>query len=434
MAGNTVGKSSRRWERPENLDVEIENVVDEEQVAIVAKPPSSSLNVADPSSAECAKTSSSSLKLSVAVVLALLVVDISIRTHRSRIIDTNTKKNIQAPRRSFVCITGQLGRLELENKIGSVLGPLRAAGYEPDVALIIDDSATAPHVTNNYKFGLDYSTTITSAFPSFQAAVSYLREDYGFQVLTDQPYEQVAEPILNEQYIAQLHHKKEMTDEDHLDRARNNIRMLETWAQCHAAMVADLERASTYEIVIRIREDVGFIEEMDVQAAVVDLKSKNGHTMKPPPTIISNGCRQNHGMNDKWAILSPDAAKVYFMAPFHHYYARPMDGRMQSTETETYFTYLQEGLRVLQGPRVRHVVKLVTDENGRTRLFPEEKSKLKKACNVEILHENRLNNCVLKPLVEGSRGVQGGDEIIVNKGRAKMCWAYKYGNFTDHCH
>ena len=293
MAGNTVGKSSRRWERPETLDVEIENVVDEEQVAIVAKPSSSS--VADPSSAECAKAYSFPLKLSVAVVLALLIVDISIRTHHSKNIDTNTKNNIQAPRRSFVCITGQLGRLELENKIGSVLGPLRAAGYEPDVALIIDDSATSPHVTNNYKYGLDYSNTITSAFPSFQAAVSYLREDYGFQVLTDQPYEQVAEPILNEQYLAQLHHKKKMTDEEHLDRARNNIRMLETWAQCHAAMVADLERASTYEIVIRIREDVGFIEEMDVQAAVVDLKSKNGHTRKPPPTIISNGCRRITG-------------------------------------------------------------------------------------------------------------------------------------------
>ena len=51
-----------------------------------------------------------------------------------------------SPRRSFVCITGQLERLELDNKINSVLFPLRAAGYEPDIALVLDDSSL--RVTN----------------------------------------------------------------------------------------------------------------------------------------------------------------------------------------------------------------------------------------------------------------------------------------------
>ena len=42
---------------------------------------------------------------------------------------------IKSVKRAFVCITGQLLRLELENKMKNLLGPFIDSGYEVDVGL-----------------------------------------------------------------------------------------------------------------------------------------------------------------------------------------------------------------------------------------------------------------------------------------------------------
>jgi len=324
------------------------------------------------------------------------------------------------PRRSFVCITGQVNRLELDNKIGAVLNPLRQAGYEPDIALVLDDSSSTPHVTNDQKVKVDY--THQPAFASFSEAADALR-DMDFNVVTDSPYVQVAEPILNEQYVSQLQQKDGMTDEQHRDRSKNNIRMMESWGRCYDEMTADSQRSMEYDIVVRVREDAGFIEALDVDFLVEKL-TENGPEQDDESSstgkssnrvVISNGCRQSHGMNDKFAVVSRDAAESYFHSPLRYYYTKPLDPKVISSESFIYYTYLAEGLTVLKPPEIRSVVKVITDENGNTLLFPGEKKTLIHMCRVSIHDESAPNGCTTA-WDTTNRDLHQTSEI---------CWPYK---------
>lgn len=306
-------------------------------------------------------------------------------------------------RRSFVCITGQLERLELDNKIGSVLGPLRAAGYEPDVALVLDDSSL--RVTNAVgPKGVDFA--YAPAYGSFANAVDTLR-DLDFRVVTDSPYIQSADPIINERYVQTLQQKAGMSIEQHRERSKNNVRMMESWQQCYAEMMSDIERSMTYDVIVRVREDGGFLEALDIEFLMRELG-------KAPRTVISNGCRTSHGMNDKAAIVSRDAARSYFLSPLQYYYTKPISDNVVSSESFIYYTYLEEKLSLLQPPEIRSVVKLVTDENGNTKLFPGEKKTLIHMCRVRVDHDDTPSNCRMMWDAE-NRDLQG---VI------PICWAH----------
>jgi len=302
----------------------------------------------------------------------------------------------QHSRRSFVCISGQLERLELQNKIATVLYPLREAGYEPDIALVLDDSSL--RVTNGVgPKGVDFA--YSPVYKTFADAVEVLR-DLDFRVLTESPYIQVAEPIVNEQYVLHLQQKAGMTYEQHRDRSKNNIRMMESWQQCYAEMMADDTRSMRYDIIVRVREDAGFLEALDISFLRQELD-------KGPKTVISNGCRTSHGMNDKAAIVSRPAARSYFLSPLQYYYTKPIHDDVVSSESFIFYTYLEEGLLLLQPPEIRSVVKLATDEKGGTFLFPGEKKTLIHMCRVRVDHDDAPSNCKVTRDIEN-----------------RVCWAY----------
>mmetsp|Transcript_14732 Transcript_14732/g.32826 ORF Transcript_14732/g.32826 Transcript_14732/m.32826 type:complete len:487 (+) Transcript_14732:208-1668(+) len=291
----------------------------------------------------------------------------------------------QTQRRSFVCITGQLSRLELDNKIATVLEPLRSIGLDPDIALVIDDSIS--YTTNDQRIDADYHPR----YETFTRAVQDLR-NYGYNVVTDEPYHQVPNPIVAPDYVLNLHRRGSFDEIKHMERATNNVRMLESWSQCHAAMSRHVDRMSTYDVVVRVREDVGFLEAIDMDQVVQDLS-------RDPTALLSNGCRseyQGTGMNDKFAILSRHAARPYFTLPFHNMYASPIDDRMKNTERYTYWTYTNEGLNVVRYDAIRDVVKLVVNADGETMLFHQERKKLAKQCNVEVLDDSVPGDCVVK--------------------------------------
>ena len=320
-------------------------------------------------------------------------------------LDSADNQKHNSSRRSFVCITGQLERLELDNKINSVLFPLRAAGFEPDVALVLDDSSL--RVTNDVgPKGVDFD--YAPVYTVFDDAVRDL-QDLDFHVVTDSPYIQAADPIVNEEYVQHLQQKAGMTYEQHRERSKNNIRMMESWQQCYAEMMADIERSASYDIVVRVREDAGFLEALDIDFLRKELA-------KSPRTVISNGCRTSHGMNDKAAVVSRDAARSYFLSPLQYYYTRPIHDNVVSSESFIYSTYQEEGLLLLKPPEIRSVVKLVTDRDGNTKLFPGEKKTLIHMCRVRIDNDEAPSNCTTVWDAE-NRDLHGVSPIHV-------CWPY----------
>lgn len=177
--------------------------------------------------------------------------------------------------RSFVCITGQLGRLELDNKIITMLAPLRNAGYEPDVALILDESST-------------YSTSRRAArppsFQNYSQAVEYLGK-LQFNVITSSPYRQGRNPLVRDDYLAQLDNGG--TPVRRRQRVENHARVWESLNQCYMAMTSNFQRAQDYRVVVRVREDAGIFQPLDVA------KVLNAAEMAAP-SIISDEC-QSYG-------------------------------------------------------------------------------------------------------------------------------------------
>ena len=294
----------------------------------------------------------------------------------------NTTTPTTSQRRSFVCITGQLSRLEMQNKIATVLEPLRRSGLPPDIALVVDNSISI--TTNDQRI----EATYRPAYGSFHDVVDELRS-YQYTVLTDGPYHQPEQVLVPPDYLKYLHHRSSFDANKTKERAANNVRMMESWSQCYVEMSRDVERMASYNVVMRVREDTGFLSAIDFDQVQQDLRDD-------PLALLNNGCRawyDGHAMNDKMGITSRESARAYFELPFHNMYAEPIIDGMKNTETFFYSTYTSAGYHVTRSTHIRNVVKLVSGEDGTTMLFHQERKKLAKQCQIAIEDDSVPGAC-----------------------------------------
>ena len=293
--------------------------------------------------------------------------------------------NTEQQRRSFVCITGQLSRLELQNKIATVLEPLRKVGLPPDIALVVDD--TISFTTNDQRIDADYHP----AYTSLADVVNELRS-FEYTVLTDGPYHQPAEVIVPPDYMKYLHQRSSFDYNKTTERAANNVRMMESWSQCYVEMSRDVERMASYDVVVRIREDTGFLSAVDFGRVQQDLRDD-------PLAMLNNGCRAWYdgiAMNDKFGIVSRESARAYFQLPYHNMYAAPITRDMKNTERFFFFAYTNAGYHVTRSTYIRNVVKLVSSEDGTTMLFHQERKKLAKNCQIAVEDDSVPGACTFR--------------------------------------
>ena len=288
-------------------------------------------------------------------------------------------------KRSFVCITGQLSRLELQNKIATILEPLRKVGLPPDIALVVDD--TISFTTNDQRIDADYHP----AYTSFKDVVNELRS-YEYTVLTDGPYHQPAEVIVPPDYMKYLHQRSSFDYNKTAERAANNVRMMESWSQCYVEMSRNVDRMASYDVVVRIREDTGFLSAVDFGRVRQDLRDD-------PLAMLNNGCRAWYdglAMNDKFGITSRESARAYFQLPYHNMYAAPITRDMKNTERFFYFAYTNAGYHVTRSTYIRNVVKLVSSDDGTTMLFHQERKKLAKQCQIAVEDDRVPGGCTYR--------------------------------------
>jgi len=72
---------------------------------------------------------------------------------------------VEERKNAFICITGQLGRLELENKMQNIIKPLRQSGYHISVAIVM--SKGKPNFT--------HSAAKEERYDHLRKAIEYLR-------------------------------------------------------------------------------------------------------------------------------------------------------------------------------------------------------------------------------------------------------------------
>ncbi|CAB9526841.1 expressed unknown protein [Seminavis robusta] len=217
-------------------------------------------------------------------------------------------------KRAFVCITGQLERVELENKIRNVFQPLQKIGWKIDLALALSAGEARFTNTNTKKSNFPFYT-------SFEQAVSDLTKHKINVVTRDGPHKPWANPSVSKDYVNILHggQKHHRSYEDQIVRAKNHMRIFDSYHKCLEHADAAAAKASStleayYDAIIRIREDIGFKAPLD------GTKSKRKALFDvtfPPPqgSIIVTKCRSWLGMNDRFAIVAPDIARAYFQRP-----------------------------------------------------------------------------------------------------------------------
>ena len=232
-------------------------------------------------------------------------------------------KNGRPHPKAFVCITGQLPRLELANKIENLFVPwVQHYDVEFDVALVL---------TNTNHSSVQRVEERDQTYYSVEQVYAELSALDGVHVLNSNTDEQSQDPILNPHYIQQRAQDTTMTAAKVLERVQNHVRQFESLAECHHHM-AQRGTPAEYDVIHRVREDSGYYLPVDF-GHIYDVLSAH------PMTILSADCQFHGGINDRGSFVSPEAAFDYFVYPILDMYTRPLPSDIRNTEQFLMVTY-----------------------------------------------------------------------------------------------
>ena len=232
-------------------------------------------------------------------------------------------KNGRTHPKVFVCITGQLPRLELANKIENLFLPwVQDYDVEFDVALVL---------TNTNHSSVQRVEERDQSYYSVEQVYAELSALDGVNVLNSNTDVQSQDPILNPHYIQQRAQDTTMTAAKVLERVQNHVRQFESLAECHHH-IAKRGTPAEYDVVHRVREDSGYYLPVDF-GHIYDVLSAH------PMTILSSDCQFHGGINDRGSFVSPAAAFDYFVYPILDMYTRPLPSDIRNTEQFLMVTY-----------------------------------------------------------------------------------------------
>lgn len=251
-------------------------------------------------------------------------------------------------RRAFVCITGQLPRVELSNKVDHLFRPwVEQYGVHIDVALVLagtdhvsverrkrdegGDGGSGESRSGDWGGGEGYRTLgeVRAELEALGPGVVVLNADDSLSV-------QSSDPILNPTYVRQRDESDpHMSHEDTLERVRNHVRQFESLAACGRHLTEALSRGTGnhYDVIHRIRDDSGYYRPVDFDH-VMGLVTNRWPPRGSDRVIVSSHCAEHRGINDRGSFVSPAAAHTYFHAPLARMYGGgPIAEEVTNTET-----------------------------------------------------------------------------------------------------
>lgn len=192
----------------------------------------------------------------------------------------------QARMSAFVCITGQLSRLELGSKLEHLFAA-NVGEFDIDVMLVL---ANSTRFTNNF-VPVHRSTSVV-------AVVDQLLRLRVRSVWNDTRPQSMS-PEINEEYLIQLD-KFNMTAEARRGRANNHHRQWEAMGRCWSPRAAN----QMYDVYLRIRDDSYFWAPLSLAL------------FAGKPGVHVPRCNSYAGINDRGAlIVGKENAQSYFTQP-----------------------------------------------------------------------------------------------------------------------
>lgn len=215
-------------------------------------------------------------------------------------------------KKAFICITGQVERLELDGKISMLFEPLKRRGYEVSATFLLTEGQV--RFTNKGEY---------SKSPFRVKKLSELYPEYVFKQI-----EKILNPPINIDLFKHLN-KAWFWPAEQKRRAENHYRQYNTLNQCYEHISNDVD------IIVRIREDA-FIHRINWDEIIHKLKRSG-------PVIMTPSYAEWNGINDKVAFLNRKSAKIYFTHPWARYNEVHPDWIVNP---ETYYFYIYDDAQI----------------------------------------------------------------------------------------
>lgn len=217
--------------------------------------------------------------------------------------------------KAFLCITGQVSRLEVANKLRQVLIPLAeyyGGTKNIHVALVLDP-------TGNYATNAQgkISDKVVNQFTSGADALKILHQA-NFSQAVYVKLNPEKHPTIGVEYLSKLKMESYyrmlrlglITPEKHKEQAENHARKFDSFRQCflHLNKSHDWPYHGKCDVAMRLRDDTVLHAPMDIPYLSSLVNRTRG--------IVASSCGQYHGLNDHAAIMHPSVAEKYFTLPF----------------------------------------------------------------------------------------------------------------------
>jgi hypothetical protein len=208
---------------------------------------------------------------------------------------------------AYICITGQLSRLELENKIRNLISPLHNRGYSLYVGIALSD--TPPKFSNNNSGAkMRLRTSIYGVIQELQNVKGVKEVRHFKPSFDDLRFNPKYDKILGN-YTEVNKKAKRIIQKNYLNNqpvlAENNARQFRTLQYCNNWPGI----AKNTDFLVRVREDV-LVYRMDLNT-ILRFVSQGA--------VVTSKCDAWRGINDKIAFAPSTRLSDFFMIPYREY-------------------------------------------------------------------------------------------------------------------
>ncbi|KAG8465141.1 hypothetical protein KFE25_012504 [Diacronema lutheri] len=203
------------------------------------------------------------------------------------------------PRRLGVCVSGQMARLELAQKVDHLLRPNRD-DFVVDIVLALAVSPTPAYGNGD----LDVGGRVRWTNETIRDAIGDSLGN-GTVVIDNSP--QYANPMLQEDYVSARDPAMGPTWN------RNHVKMWSEYWLCYQQFTR-LEQANgaPYDVLVKVRDDGWLTSDVKLSGPPLEPMWKG--------RVILSQCRPEGGWNDRWAIMDAAHGYAYFGAQLADYY------------------------------------------------------------------------------------------------------------------
>ena len=238
-------------------------------------------------------------------------------------VDGFGRGDLPAPRGAAVCVTGQVGRLELESKMHRLVAPLAEVHGPVDVLFVLAD--VEPRYTNSIE---GKPEAIVPEFRSHASIVDEVRSSESVANVHWYAFDEPVKPGIPADYVDLLDRKVAWDERvpprkflfpprtsffrrsPQTVRAQNHARTYYHYSLCGRGLAEmALARGANYETVVRVREDAYAPRSVDVPLIEMTLGDAEERV------VVTSACDTWSGVNDKIAFFRPLVAPAYFEGP-----------------------------------------------------------------------------------------------------------------------